>query len=96
MTKLTKDDMHLMRATLSNIENVDEDPYYILIHADKYINQEERMKEILEEQKSLELLEFINQILIERVCDSTRSDTALLDDIENKLISISESKEKQK
>ena len=60
MTKLTKDDMHLMRATLSNIENVDEDPYYILIHADKYINQEERMKEILEGQKSLDLLEFIN------------------------------------
>lgn len=44
---LTKSDYHLMRATLTTIENVDEDPYYVLIHADKYKNQEKRMEQIL-------------------------------------------------
>jgi len=58
MTKhsISKDDMHLIRATLSNIENVDEDPYYILIHADTHKNQEERMSQIINGLKALEIL----------------------------------------
>ncbi|MDE1828598.1 MAG: hypothetical protein KGH65_05560 [Candidatus Micrarchaeota archaeon] len=44
---LTKNDFHLMRATLTTIENIDEDPYYVLIHADSHKNQEKRMEDIL-------------------------------------------------